>query len=258
MKHNLVIVRAGDSSLHPKWLASASASTNWELWVSYFGDAPDQYRSDGLTHIDGPGPKFPALKHLLASLLGRIMTRYKYVWLPDDDLDCDPQGIDLFFSLCKRFELKLAQPSLTDDSFISHPTTMNNPNYLIRFTDYVESMAPCFRVDAFAACLPTFDENISGWGLDHLWPLFLCPISGRIGIVDAVQMRHTRAFGGPNYIHVKRQNTTPQAEIRALVERHRLRRPLLITIAGAVDLTGRELSAMEFRSQRNLWWSAPW
>ena len=40
----LVVVRAGDSSLHPSWLPP-SGQRSWDLVVNYFGDDPHRHRS---------------------------------------------------------------------------------------------------------------------------------------------------------------------------------------------------------------------
>ena len=44
-RQNLVIVRAGNSSLHEEWLTGAE-ERNWDLIVNYFGDDPQRYRRD--------------------------------------------------------------------------------------------------------------------------------------------------------------------------------------------------------------------
>ena len=55
-RKNLVIVRAGDSSLHEEWL-QGEGERNWDLIVNYFGDDPQRYRKDDVQRIDSKGPK---------------------------------------------------------------------------------------------------------------------------------------------------------------------------------------------------------
>ncbi len=50
----LVIVRAGDKSLHPAWLAGEGDRT-WDLVVNYFGADPEIYREPGVIRIDSKG-----------------------------------------------------------------------------------------------------------------------------------------------------------------------------------------------------------
>jgi hypothetical protein len=61
-------------------------------------------------------------------------------------------------------------------------------------------MAPIFRRAALERCAPTFSESPSGWGLDWLWPV-LCRAAGlgRIAVIDATPVRHTRPVGGELY-----------------------------------------------------------
>src|SRR2546423_553078 len=44
VRRNLVIVRAGDTSLHENWLAGP-VDRNWDLIVSYYGDDPERFRA---------------------------------------------------------------------------------------------------------------------------------------------------------------------------------------------------------------------
>ncbi len=44
-RKNLVIVAAGDASLHEGWLAGAG-ERSWDLIVNYFGEDPQRYRRD--------------------------------------------------------------------------------------------------------------------------------------------------------------------------------------------------------------------
>lgn len=218
-KRNLVIVRAGDQSLHPEWLGS---DDSWDLIISYFGKDPALYRDVG-NRIDAPGPKWPCLGSLINEL-SPLLSSYDYVFFPDDDLRILPGAIDTFFSSCRKHDLKLAQPALALESYVAHEVTIHNPKTSVRFTNYVELMAPCFRADALQVCSPTFGTNISGWGLDVLWPILLRPVRGRIGIVDDAQVVHTRPFGGPNYVHNKPSGLTPAQELLAVLKTNGIKR----------------------------------
>src|SRR2546421_13104875 len=58
---NLVIVRAGDHSLHPRWFDGKGDDRQWDLMVSYFGDNPVKHRDGDWPRMDIKGPKWPAL-----------------------------------------------------------------------------------------------------------------------------------------------------------------------------------------------------
>lgn len=252
---NLVIVRAGDSSLHPQWLANRRAR-NWDLVVSYFGDDEDMFHGSEGVRVDSKGPKMPALFALISEGWDRIST-YEYIWLPDDDLAISGDDITVFFSLCKKYGLALAQPSLTENSFVYHAITVHNPRYLLRFTNYVEMMAPCFSREALERCLNTFGENLSGWGQDHIWARLLCPQAHRLAVVDAVQMKHTRPFGGPNYVVLKERGISAEQELQQILGRYGTQREFLESI-GAVSLNGEILADDEFAAEIDYWLTAPW
>ena len=53
-RRNLVVVRAGDSSLHPGWLAGPG-ERNFDLVVSYFGDDPAKFKAPDVARVDQKG-----------------------------------------------------------------------------------------------------------------------------------------------------------------------------------------------------------
>ena len=123
-RRNLVIVRAGDASLHEQWL-DGDVERNWDLIVNYFDDDPVRFRMDDVRRIDSKGPKWPALQHLIQKL-GQEVFCYERVWLPDDDLSATKAGINSLFDIAERYFLALSQPALTPDSHLGHLITLRN------------------------------------------------------------------------------------------------------------------------------------
>ena len=116
-RRNLVILRAGDTSLHEQWLEGGT-ERNWDLIVNYFGDNARRYRQDDVRRINSKGPKWPAL-HDLIRQLGDEVFSYERVWLPDDDLRASKDGINALFDIFGKHRLALAhdarQPSRSSD-----------------------------------------------------------------------------------------------------------------------------------------------
>jgi hypothetical protein len=245
-RENLVIVRAGDQSLHPQWLAG-HGDRNWDIVVNYYGDALNPYEKSDLPLIRSKGPKWPALHDLLEAH-PMFLADYDYVWLPDDDLLATKQSINLLFALCKQYRLEVAQPALTWNSFYSHITTLRNPWTLIRFTNYVEVMAPCFATGMLAKALPLFKSTLSGWGLDFVWPKLASHPDTGIAIIDAVTVCHTRPVGGPNYNILKKNGISPWDELRAFCREHGLDEKPTIATHKAVRRDGTLIAAA--RQQR--------
>ncbi len=193
-RRNLAIVRAGDGSLHTQWLNRSGEERNWDLIVSYWGDDPNAYCGGDWLRIDCKGLKFQAVNELIRTH-GELVRKYDYVWLAEDDLACTCRDINRFFDICRHERLDLAQPSLTRDSYFSLAMTLESPFFRLRYTSFVEIMAPCFSADALVKLLPTFNESLSGYGLEELW-VDLLGEEAPVAIIDEVQMRHTRPVGG--------------------------------------------------------------
>jgi uncharacterized protein DUF707 len=238
-RRNLVIVRAGDSSLHPGWLQGLSTKErSWDLIVSYFGEDRQKYRGDGCERVDSKGPKWPALYELIRNKVD-LIDRYDAVWLPDDDLECRGADINRMFEIFHNEGLQLAQPSLTQDSYFSYPATLHSPLFRIRYTSFVEIMAPCFSREALRRLLHTFNLNLSGWGLDFLWPTLLPEATSKMAILDAIQVRHTRPLGAANYGALRSIGRSAWDEMRELLEAHGLKK--IIYIYGGVRSSGSSL-----------------
>jgi hypothetical protein len=244
----LVVVRAGNASLHPSWLTAGGEGAldrNWDLVVNYFGDDPKRYPStgDGVVRIDSKGPKWPALAKLMAATRD-AWGAYDYVWIPDDDLAASGQDINRMFELAAALDLQLAQPSLSWDSHFSIPLTLHNRAFKVRYSSFVEPMAPLFSRALLQRALPTFSESISGWGLDYVWPRLLADPMRQCAILDRIQVRHTRPVGGPNYAFNRSAGVEPRTEMYELLRRHGIAGPIQLSYGG-VDATGRVQSLID-------------
>lgn len=193
-RRNLVVLRAGDESLHRQWIDSATR--DFDLFISYYGRRDGQHRADADFYEARPGPKWPGIAALLEER-PELVEQYDAFWFPDDDLAIDAAQIDRLFAFVCAYRLCLAQPALTKDSYFTWDTLLQDPNCHLRYTRFVEVMAPVFSRDALRACRHTFAQSTSGWGLDWVWPT-LCARAelGRIAIVDATPVHHTRPVGG--------------------------------------------------------------
>jgi hypothetical protein len=231
----LVVVRAGDSSLHPQWTTEPDGR-DWDLVVSYFGDDPSRFRNAGEVRVDGKGQKYPGLHDLFER--DDFWRGYDYVWLPDDDLAVGQADLSGFFRRVADLDLALAQPALSWTSYYSHPVTLRHPSFSVRMTNFVEIMAPCFERRFLETCLPTFRENLSGWGLDWLWPTLLAGDQRRCAIVDEVVITHTRPVGGPAYDKLREIGINPFDELALLMRRHGIAPGIRPTVKAALDRRG--------------------
>ncbi|HEX4511585.1 MAG TPA: DUF707 domain-containing protein [Burkholderiaceae bacterium] len=207
MKPYLAIFRAGPSSLHPHCVERL-AEQNFDYALSWFGDEPPSADDAVFVHMQ-KGAKWPGLEQTLATHWATI-SQYRYVWLPDDDLLCVPEQVSRMFLICQDLGLELAQPALTLDSYFSHVSTLQHSEFQLRFTNFVEIMAPVFSIEMLARAYPTLAGNISGYGLDGVWPRMSS--LGRVAIIDETPVKHTRPVGGPNYLFNKKAGLSPVHE----------------------------------------------
>jgi len=71
-------------------------------------------------------------------------------------------------------------------------------------------MAPVLSIDMLSRVFHTMAGNISGYGLDALWPRM--SEIGRVAIIDDTPVKHTRPVGGPNYAFSKKAGLAPAHE----------------------------------------------
>ncbi len=219
-RRNLVLLRAGDSSIHECWLEGAGETRNWDFIINYFDDDPDIFRGGDWLRIDSKGLKMQGL-HDFIRAHEDLIRQYDFVWLPDEDLRIRCQEINRMFDVCRERKLKLAQPSLTPDSYFSHPVTLHCPGFQLRYTSFVEIMAPCLSTDALWTVLPTMNGVLSGWGLDFAWARILSPAGLVIAVIDEVQMTHTRPVGGGKFYDVvKSAGLSAWDEVHSIEERY--------------------------------------
>lgn len=242
----LVVVRAGDASLHPTWVDLAQPRS-FDLVVSYYGRDPAKYRDGPFPRIDDPGQKFIGAQRLLRR--EAFWHAYDYVWFPDDDLATEQDEIDELFARSAAMELELGHPALDWHSHYWHVVMVRSPSFAARYVDFIELMAPVFSRAFLERCLPTFDENLSGWGLSFLWPHMLGSGLRRCAIIDDATVTHTRPFGGPTYDLLRKLNRSPLDEAKALYEKHGLPPDPMTNVLGAIDAHGRSLDLADRADQ---------
>jgi hypothetical protein len=184
---NLLIVRAGDTSLHERWLAGA-AHRNFDLMVSYYGSTPNRFNERVEFYHAMKGPRWPA-HHALCTHHFAMLGQYERVGFACDDLDASADTWNRLFDFCDWYDLDLAQPSV--EGYTSWDLTRPQPGCLLRYTSFVEAMAPVFSRRALAKARATFGESTSGWGLSFLWSRLLLYPEYRSAVVDAVSIVHT-------------------------------------------------------------------
>lgn len=129
------------------------------------------------------------------------LARYRWAFFPDDDLEYGDGFAERFLGLLEAHDVALAQPALTPDSYHTYPICVRRPDCLLRLTNFVEVMAPCFRRDALELLRATLDAETSpmGYGFDLHWP-YACERHGlRMAVVDETPIAHRFRPTGKHY-----------------------------------------------------------
>jgi hypothetical protein len=209
----LIIARVGDNSLHREWIKPVEFK-NFDLCISYYGNFPGLYENECDFYYESKGPKWPKIKEVI-EMMGEKIRDYDAIWLPDDDILTDAKNINEMFTVFLEQGFELAQPALTSDSYYSHNVTVQHPDYLWRYSKFVEIMAPIFSKYALEQCVATFNLCQSGWGLDLLWPKILCYPYKKIAFIDSTPVKHTRPIGSGTLYN----GLTPHSELH-WIENH--------------------------------------
>lgn len=225
---------AGSASTHFEWFAACPGRT-WKLIVNWYEAAPPLARNphcDDLWHVP-LRYKYPGLAETVPGLLDR----FDRFWFPDDDLEFDPRAIDLLFGEFESSGFDLAQPSLTADSATAYPFLKHKGDRTRRPTTFVEVMCPLLTRRALDIVLSTFTESKSGWGLDLLWSKLIGDAGLKMGVLDAVQVRHRRPTGQSRlYQRLKQDGIDHYQEMRKLIRKYKLPTPRAIKDAHAARI----------------------
>lgn len=176
------------SRVEPLVVAARQAGLEVRLW------ALDEM-AIGLRDVTvgvGPGPKFT----LLNRMLPRALDTLRAVVVADDDVRVRPDALRRLLDLLEAAELELAQPGHRRRSVHSHSITRRRLLSWARQTTFVE-IGPLFvvRGRALRTVLPFPEDIAMGWGLDVRWASMARRGELRVGVIDAVPMRHLDRAG---------------------------------------------------------------
>jgi hypothetical protein len=146
------------------------------------------------------GGKFENLSSILR-VSGRDPGDADWTVVLDDDVVLPPRFLDRLVGLCERYGLTLAQPAQTLASHGAWEVTRRRPLSIARETAFVEiGPVTALRGDAARELTP-FPDLRYGWGLDLHWAALARERGWRLGVLDALPVRHERAGVASAYRH---------------------------------------------------------
>ena len=187
-KKNLVIVRAGDRSLHEGWL---EGERNWDIIVSCYGNQPNQWKRDDIIFLFYRGGKGDGIYDAFQQTPG-LLDKYDYIMMADDDFKMTADDINRTFDIMREHDLQIGQPSFSYQSHMVYHLELHNPQFKIRFSNFVEAITVCLSVNIWRQILPLYEKNPLGWCIDHIWGRLTDEPSRQIAFIDEVQVTHTR------------------------------------------------------------------
>jgi hypothetical protein len=164
-RRDLLVVRAGGSALHERWLLDPAR--NFDVLA-----AQSQVDTGYL----------------------KLVGDYESIGLARGDLAVDAKWWNTLFHVCGWFGLDLGHPSFRQHSWEALRT---QSGCLLRYTTLVDTVAPVFSRRAFDRVRSTFAAGIPEAELPLRWSDLLPWPSYRCGVVDTVPIEGTRQLPAP-------------------------------------------------------------
>ena len=162
------------------------------------GPEADALLSDHTVLTRLGGGKFENLNRLAADAPADA----DWLLVVDDDIRLPRRFLDRFLAVCEGLALDLAQPAQSHRSHAAWRVTRRRPG-LARLTRFVEiGPLTAFSRRAAAELLP-FPELRFGWGLDSHWGAIARERGWRLGVVDALPVRHEAQPVASSYGHAQ-------------------------------------------------------
>jgi hypothetical protein len=147
----------------------------------------------GTVAQDLAGGKFENLNVLIGDATA------DWILVVDDDVVLPPRFLDRMLALCERFGLDLAQPAQSLASHAAWRVARRRPLSLLRETRFAEIGPVTIFSRAAAAELMPFPPLRFGWGLDLSWAATALDRGWRVGVADALAVRHEAGPVGSVY-----------------------------------------------------------
>jgi hypothetical protein len=162
--------------------------------------APDQALAADTVARDLGGGKFENLNRLLGEIGG---AEFDWMLVVDDDVDLPKRFLDRFIPLCERLGFELAQPAQTMRSHAGWRVTRRKLGSVARRTAFVEIGPVTAFSKTVARELTPFPETRFGWGMDMWWGALAKERGWRLGVVDALPVRHESRPVATEYTHAE-------------------------------------------------------
>jgi hypothetical protein len=223
--------------------------SNWDLQLNAYGTDEARVQDGDLPTVIDRGTKWDSIvRHLKRH--PAPLDRYAYSMIPDDDLLMQTRDINRLFEIAVEYDLSLAQPTLSIASYISYPILLRCPQFKLRYCNFLESQACCFRSSYLKMLLPMFEKYPTEWGIDLIWTMLMKEPAFCAALVDEVPMTHTRS--GRLYNDLANKGNDPHRELADLTSRF-TNLPRAMIVYGGVPKNGRRVGGSVARLLNGLY-----
>jgi len=202
LKKYCVISSVCGRSLHREWLKGLP---DFDLHIIIFDNSYNQFYKDTDFISYQQGYKFKVLYDYLIKN-PEYLEKYEYFFVPDYKIMMDADNISILFKQMQQYDLQIAQPALSD-SYYSYLHTIKDRLCKLRFTNFVEMMAPCFSRDALKKVLFTFNENNSAGGIEFHWSQLIGFTGREMAIIDDIKAALPRPIWSYDLQHITESNS---------------------------------------------------
>lgn len=186
----LLVTRIGKRSLHREWL---DGPRNFDVFFSCYDRNLPTIEGAGIHFEYRPGHKLEGYGNFLNDPKTRWRD-YNFICLMDEDLLADTETLNRMFRLCEEYQLKIAQPALTLQSHFTFGGLLEQPQWKLRFVNYIEMMCPVFRRDALEVIRPTYTLGYES-GIDLVWCNLVYDTERDFAVLDSCPITHTEPVG---------------------------------------------------------------
>lgn len=233
-RRNIVFVRCGKRSAHRR-LYPLPAQRSWDCVLSCYEPHEPQDLAQADCVMTGGVSKWDAFAQARFDRPELGFAAYERFFLVDDDVEFgEVADIERLFGIAREQDLAMCQPSLSARSHVAWGITRRHESWFLRYTNFVECMAPLMSAEAVTLLQEEIRAAVSGCGLDLVAHRVLGR-QRRMAVIDAVSVTHTQPVdtqGGTFYRYLRSIGVDHQEEIAWFLARFDMKNFGTATLGG--------------------------
>mgnify|MGYP003113492915 CR=1 FL=1 len=166
---NLIFSSVGDNTnFDNTWLGK---DREYDVFVIYYGSEEKNFLkySKKVDYIEKrKGDKWQNFHYLYTTQHDKIQ-EYDRIFFLDDDIIITTEDINKMFKLSLECNLKICQPSFALGSEIGWDINTSNPNYFLRYTNFVENNSCLMTKDSINKFMEIYDPKLVSFGVDYIY-----------------------------------------------------------------------------------------